>query len=100
MLIRAESNGTVLASLANAQRAYLPFGYSRPSGIGSGFTGQYEDNGLYLLGNGYRTYRRGLKRFGTADRIGPFASPDRTVYGYCRADPVNRTDRSGRYSLP
>jgi RHS repeat-associated protein len=100
MLIRTEPNGTLIASSGeDGHRRYLPFGYSPPFRTRLGFTGQYRENHGYMLGDGYRAYHCGLMRFGTADRMGPFVSPDRHVYGYCRADPINRLDPSGRYSV-
>ncbi|WP_414704916.1 RHS repeat-associated core domain-containing protein [Pseudomonas sp.] len=63
------------------------------------FTGQPRDplTGCYHLGNGHRTYNPVLMRFHSADRLSPFDKGGINAYAYCRNDPVNFHDPSGRF---
>ncbi|MFK0036879.1 RHS repeat-associated core domain-containing protein [Pseudomonas monteilii] len=79
---------------------YDPFGYSLHL-ISSPIV-QYAGErrataaGLYLLGNGRRTYCPGLKRFLSPDMLSPFANGGVNAYAYCADDPINRVDPSGQ----
>lgn len=67
----------------------------------SGFTGTYRDPVTlgYPLGNGYRWYLPWLMRFSAPDVDSPFGSGGFNPYAYCGADPANRTDPSGHFSV-
>ena len=80
---------------------YGPYGYpSVQHGQQSllGFNGELPDpvTGHYLLGNGYRAYNPVLMRFNSPDRLSPFGAGGINTYAYCKGDPVNRVDPSGR----
>ena len=80
-------------------RTYSPYGAHSSSGHPLlGFTGQPVDrvSGCYHLGNGRRAYNPVLMRFQSADTVSPFGRGGINSYAYCGADPVNRTDPSGR----
>ncbi|PLB35570.1 uncharacterized protein BDW47DRAFT_133359 [Aspergillus candidus] len=81
-------------------QAYTPYGVS-VDGATIGFNGQWRDpiTGWYHLGNGYRVYNPSLKIFLQPDAWTPFTSGELNPYAYCLADPVNRTDPSGHWSL-
>jgi RHS repeat-associated protein len=66
-----------------------------------GFNGELreEQNGCYLLGNGYRTYSPALMRFYNPDSLSPFGRGGINAYAYCEGDPVNSTDPSGHFSF-
>lgn len=66
-----------------------------------GFNGQRPDpdTGYYHPGNGYRAYSTVLARFTVPDSWSPFGNGGVNPYAYCAGDPVNRTDRSGHFSL-
>jgi RHS repeat-associated protein len=79
--------------------AYCPFGYHHLSvGISSGFNGHIIEKltANYLLGNGYRTYNPALRRFHRPDSLCPFGRGGLNSYAYCGAEPVNRSDPTGR----
>ena len=83
---------------------YGPYGYpSVQHGQQSllGFNGELPDpvTGHYLLGNGYRAYNPVLMRFNSPDRLSPFGAGGINTYAYCKGDPVNRVDPSGRLPL-
>lgn len=63
-----------------------------------GFNGQRPDplTGHYLLGNGYRAFNPILMRFNSPDSLSPFLSGGLNAYAYCKGDPVNSHDPSGR----
>lgn len=104
-LLKSDSQASVLELTRGAESklsiAYSAFGHQRLRNAGVGFVGQYlEGNGLYILGNGARGYLPRLERFVSADAIGPFIPMTENAYAYSLADPINRTDPSGRISLP
>ena len=83
---------------------YGPYGYpSAQHGQQSllGFNGELPDpvTGHYLLGNGHRAYNPVLMRFNSPDRLSPFSAGGINAYAYCKGDPVNRVDPSGRMPL-
>ena len=83
---------------------YGPYGYpSVQHGQQSllGFNGELPDpvTGHYLLGNGHRAYNPVLMRFNSPDRLSPFSAGGINAYAYCKGDPVNRVDPSGRLAL-
>ena len=83
---------------------YGPYGYpSAQHGQQSllGFNGELPDpvTGHYLLGNGHRAYNPVLMRFNSPDRLSPFSAGGINAYAYCKGDPVNRVDPSGRLPL-
>lgn len=81
-------------------QAYTPYGVSS-DGATIGFNGQWRDpvTGWYHLGTGYRVYNPNLKIFLQPDDWSPFTSGEINPYAYCLADPINRTDPSGHFSL-
>ena len=83
---------------------YGPYGYpSVQHGQQSllGFNGELRDpvTGHYLLGNGHRAFNPVLMRFNSPDRLSPFGAGGINAYAYCKGDPVNRVDPSGRLPL-
>ncbi|WP_313460781.1 RHS repeat-associated core domain-containing protein [Stenotrophomonas sp.] len=63
-----------------------------------GYNGEHhEPTGAWQsLGNGHRIYNPVLMRFHSADQESPFSRGGINTYCYCGAEPVNRTDPSGR----
>jgi RHS repeat-associated protein len=83
--------------------AYTPYGHRSPeNGMLSllGFNGERRDpqTGHYPLGNGYRQFNPVLMRFNSPDSLSPFGDGGLNPYGYCLADPVNRSDPTGHFS--
>lgn len=76
-------------------REFTPFGFGLHSGVA--FNGEWLDQvtGRYLLGNGYRAFSTLLMRFVCPDSWSPFGEGGLNAYGYCIADPVNRSDPTG-----
>lgn len=81
--------------------AYEPFGHQPQRLSGLAFTGQLRESPAqhYLLGNGHRSYAPGLRRFLSPDELSPFGQGGINSYVYCKGDPVNATDPSGRIPL-
>jgi RHS repeat-associated protein len=81
-------------------QSYTPYGLGADS-TSIGFSGQWRDpiTGWYHLGNGYRVYNPALQRFHSPDPWSPFSSGEANPYTYCMADPINRTDPSGHFSI-
>ncbi|MDW9401677.1 hypothetical protein DMX05_15015 [Pseudomonas soli] len=79
--------------------SYTPFGYTKfetPPCFLLGFNGQpHELNGIYILGNGYRTYSTKLQRFHSRDSLTSFSRAGLNYYAYSLNDPTNRFDPSG-----
>ncbi|WP_409519882.1 RHS repeat-associated core domain-containing protein [Pseudomonas sp.] len=79
---------------------YSPYGYSvRVTQDISliGFGGEPKDRiGLYLLGQGYRAYSPSLMRYLSPDALSPFDAGGINAFAYCKADPINFTDPSGK----
>ncbi|MCE0917498.1 RHS repeat-associated core domain-containing protein [Pseudomonas sp. NMI760_13] len=65
-----------------------------------GFNSQHREpsTGVYLLGNGYRSFNPVLMRFVSADDMSPFGDGGINAYSYCHNDPINRADSSGMSS--
>lgn len=65
------------------------------------FNGEAPDpvTGHYPLGNGYRQFNPVLMRFNSPDSWSPFGKGGLNAYGYCGADPINRSDPSGHILL-
>lgn len=83
------------------QQAFTPYGHDQRSGTHfplTGFTGQPRTTHaqIYLMGNGHRAYATGLMRFGSPDALSPFAAGGINAYAYCKNDPTNFSDLSGR----
>ena len=94
---------TLSASGSHAS-GYGPYGYPCAQHAQQsllGFNGELPDpvTGHYLLGNGYRAYNPVLMRFNSPDRLSPFGAGGINTYAYCKGDPVNRVDPSGRLPL-
>lgn len=85
-------------------QAFAPFGHhhiqERMNGL-PGFNGERSDplTGHYHLGLGHRSYNPQLMRFNSPDQLSPFDAGGLNAYAYCAADPVNRSDPSGRASV-
>lgn len=96
-LLCCNQSQTVLSHLKN-KRCYLPFGFSQPGLPCSGFNGQWAEpvRQIYILGNGYRPYFPGFMRFTSADLLSPFGKGGINSYAYAGAEPINRTDPTGR----
>ncbi|NNA02607.1 RHS repeat-associated core domain-containing protein [Pseudomonas lundensis] len=93
-----------LSADGNHASGYGPYGYpSAQHGQQSllGFNGELPDpvTGHYLLGNGHRAFNPVLMRFNSPDRLSPFGAGGINAYAYCKGDPVNRVDPSGRLPL-
>ncbi|MBM6442063.1 MULTISPECIES: RHS repeat-associated core domain-containing protein [Pseudomonas] len=80
--------------------AYSPYGHrsavSELLGL-LGFNGERQDpvTRHYLLGN-YRAFNPVLMRFNSPDGLSPFGKGGLNAYAYCKGDPINFGDRSGR----
>ncbi|MFF7706296.1 RHS repeat-associated core domain-containing protein [Pseudomonas sp. NPDC007930] len=88
----------LLGAQALRQR-FGPFGSAHGLASRCGFTGQLREQpgAGYALGNGYRTYRPGVLRFGQPDGLSPFGKGGLNAYAYAQADPVNFHDPSGAF---
>ncbi|MGJ7549834.1 RHS repeat-associated core domain-containing protein [Pseudomonas alloputida] len=79
--------------------AYCSYGYRYHGGpVLLAFNGEFFDclaQG-YLLGSGYRLFSPVLGRFLSADQLSPFGFGGINAYAYCKGDPVNKVDPSGR----
>ncbi|WP_338744737.1 RHS repeat-associated core domain-containing protein [Pseudomonas putida] len=84
---------------ASPTLVYTPYGYRKSRQSQLGFNGELHDalSGLYSLGNGHRMFSPILMRFHIPDKLSPFGMGGLNSYAYCKADPVNRADPSGRY---
>lgn len=107
-LLATDKQRSVLHAVGQRPRpriVYCPYGYHpAESGLTSllEFNGERRDavTGCYLLGNGYRAFNPFLMRFNSADMLSPFGKGGPNSYAYCSGDPVNRGDRSGKFSIP
>lgn len=75
-LLATDLQRTVLRSGHTLYRRYTPYGGFRPDdGAWLGFSDAHLDHasGCYLLGNGHRAFSPALMRFGSPDRLSPFA---------------------------
>ena len=52
-------------------------------------------NGVYLLGNGYRAYSPSLMRFHCPDSWSPFGAGGLNAYVFCGGDPMGNVDLDG-----
>lgn len=100
--LSTEGIGSTIASLLNNQhydQSFDPYGNIDPFQIKTrlGFTGQLRQTltGSYLLGS-RRALNPATMRFNSYDDRSPFAEGGINGYAYCRCDPINYTDPSGR----
>jgi len=102
-LIHDPVNGSVIAVFdedGNIETSlkYYPYGEIKEGNLIQNylFTGErYDpDTNLYYLRN--RWYSPTLKRFLTPDPLTPFSN---LSYTYCNADPINKVDREGLFTL-
>jgi RHS repeat-associated protein len=65
------------------------------------YCGQLRDplKGIYHLGNGHRSFDPALMRFLSPDALSPFGAGGANAYAYCKSDPINHHDRSGRMGV-
>ena len=106
-LLVTDQQRSVLLELSAGEKgalAYSPYGHQTAQpGQQSllAFNGELPDpsTGHYLLGNGHRAYNPVLMRFNSPDRLSPFSAGGINAYAYCKGDPVNRVDPSGRLPL-
>ena len=106
-LLVTDQQRSVLLELSAGEKgalAYSPYGHQTAQpGQQSllAFNGELPDpsTGHYLLGNGHRAYNTVLMRFNSPDRLSPFSAGGINAYAYCKGDPVNRVDPSGRLAL-
>ena len=106
-LLVTDQQRSVLLELSAGEKgalAYSPYGHQTAQpGQQSllAFNGELPDpsTGHYLLGNGHRAYNTVLMRFNSPDRLSPFSAGGINAYAYCKGDPVNRVDPSGRMPL-
>ncbi|MFK3724891.1 RHS repeat-associated core domain-containing protein [Pseudomonas monteilii] len=103
-LLGADRSGSPLlrARAQSAQQCiYTAYGYTSylaTAFVPLGFNGQPRTkNGLYLLGQGHRAYSPTFMRFLSPDAWSPFEKGGLNAYAYCKNDPVNFTDPSGRF---
>lgn len=79
---------------------YSPYGFRhsrQPVASSLGFNGEFiEPQGAYLLGDGHRLYSAVTGRFYSPDSLSPFDEGGLNVYAYCKGDPVNHFDPSGK----
>ncbi|WP_258313173.1 RHS repeat-associated core domain-containing protein [Pseudomonas sp. SGAir0191] len=91
--------------MSAALRAYCPYGYHQNQASPAsmlGFNGERYDPFTYgyALGQGYRCYSPTLMRFQGPDDLSPFLEGGFNTYIYCKGDPVNYQDDSGRAPTP
>lgn len=100
LMLASDQARTVLGAAGAGSLIYNSYGFSRPRATvlpQMKFKGERLDfTGIYLLGNGVRTYNPHLMRFCASDEFSPFGRGGINSYAYCGSDPINRTDPSGR----
>lgn len=82
-----EQSGSVLSHRSKTEHrdiAYSPFGYHRPSSLGSlpAFNGQVYEQAFrgYLLGNGYRLFNTILWRLQRPDSLSPSGAGGQSAF--------------------
>lgn len=102
-LIATDTANTVMVDARPGEKwsfSYTPYG-QRESTCSArnpyAFNGEPLDpiTGSYFLGQGYRLFSPGLKRFHRPDSLSPFQQGGLNAYAYCAGDPVNAQDPSG-----
>lgn len=96
-------NSFMLSAGGLGSIVYDPYGHEADVGVARsllGFNGQLRHTvtGLYMLGNGYRLYSAGVRRFCSADVFSPFGAGGLNCYAYCSGDPINFSDPTGAMS--
>lgn len=100
-LLQCDSRQSVLSRGTGARVAYGCFGWNSNGELRLAFNGVLlERAGGYLLGNGYRMYSPMLGWFCSPDKLSPFGEGGINAFVYCRGDPVNFHDFSGRAPNP
>ncbi|MCU1763792.1 RHS repeat-associated core domain-containing protein [Pseudomonas sp. 14P_8.1_Bac3] len=108
LLLAADTGNSILVELGGGEPNSLAYsaygGQSAPRAIAShlGFNGELSERqiGWYLLGKGYRAYNPVLMRFLKPDRLSPFGKGGLNAYMYCRGDPLNFLDPTGKLNIP
>lgn len=97
---RAKSPCFALSQKGLVPKVFSAYGFNARHETAIGFKGEFHItwDGLYLLGNGHRAYSASLMRFISPDQESPFASGGMNAYAFALADPINRSDPSGRTS--
>jgi RHS repeat-associated protein len=106
VLLAIDQHNSILVAQDENQiqhSAYAPYGHrSVANGLLSflGFNGELTDplTRHYHLGNGYRQFNPVSMRFNGPDSWSPFGKGGPNTYGYCKSDPINRSDQSGHAS--
>lgn len=97
LLLGTQAGNTVVLVLdlpAWRYRNYPPFADAEAGGA---FQGHWVEPGIgFMLGGGYRLYAPGLLRFDRADLESPFGPGSINAFAFAGADPLNRTDPTGR----
>jgi RHS repeat-associated protein len=100
-LLMCDRQQSVL-SAAYTVRSYSAYGaLPAIAGPSLAYCGQHRDplKGIYHLGNGHRSFDPALMRFLSPDALSPFGAGGVNAYAYCKSDPINHHDRSGRMGV-
>lgn len=106
-LIATDTANTVMVDARPGEKwsfSYTPYGQRKSTCSARNpyaFNGEPLDpiTGGYFLGQGYRIFSPGLKRFHRPDSLSPFQQGGLNAYAYCAGDPVNAQDPSGHISI-
>ncbi len=107
ILYTTDSMRSVIGSAEGVTHAtnYTPYGFCLPDEpvfSTLAFTGEKLEKqfGIYLLGNGHRSYSPTVFRFYAPDSLSPFLQGGLNSYAYCSNDPINYRDPTGHQRTP